>query len=143
MLIPHGQLTAEGVLMAMVLVVEDEVFVRMAAEDTIGSMGHSILLASDVAEALSHLSSANRIDALFVDMRLSAAPLGGCEVADQAVRGRPELRVLYTSGRPLSDDMAQLFVGGARFLQKPYSPRDLQDSVGDLLSGPSPNAAHH
>ena len=119
--------------MATILIVEDEFFIRQTAEFTIEDLGHDILLAGDVEQALAHLSSPQHIDALFVDLRLTAAPLGGCEVADQAVKLRPHLRVLYTSGTPLTEDISGLFVAGGRFLQKPYSPDQLEDSVGMLL----------
>ena len=46
---------------------------------------------------------------------------------------RPGLRVLYTSGSPLTTEMTELFVGGSQFLQKPYSSKQLEFSVGELL----------
>jgi two-component SAPR family response regulator len=80
-----------------------------------------------------HLSAAKHIDLLFVDIRLNTLALGGYEVANQAISIRPELRVLYTSGSPLTGDMSGLFVGGGQFIQKPYSPRQLELSVSKLL----------
>ncbi len=41
--------------------------------------------------------------------------------------------MLYTSGTPLNEDMSALFVGGGQFIQKPYSPSQLEVSVGKLL----------
>jgi CheY-like chemotaxis protein len=119
--------------MATILIVEDEAFIRQIAEFTIEDLGHEILVAADVDEAISHLSSSRSIDALFVDMRLAASGLGGCEVANQAILGRPGLRVLYTSGKPLSAEMSRLFVADGQFLQKPYSPAQLEFSVETLL----------
>ncbi|KQY29650.1 histidine kinase [Caulobacter sp. Root1455] len=119
--------------MAVVLVVEDEVFIRQAAEWAIEDLGHTPLMAEDLAGALTHLSTADHIDVLFVDIRLNALSLGGYEVANQAITLRPGLRVLYTSGRPLTPEMSDLFVGGGQFIQKPYSPEQLEISVGKLL----------
>ena len=119
--------------MATILVVEDEVFVRQIAELTMEDLGHDTLSAGDLAGALEHLLTSRDIDALFVDIRLSGLALGGYDVANQAIRLRPNLRVLYTSGSPLTGEMAGLFVNGGLFLQKPYSPAALQRSVGDLL----------
>ena len=119
--------------MAVILIVEDEFFIRQNAEWTMEDLGHSTLIASDLAEALVHLSATSQIDALFVDIRLSALPFGGYDVANQAIVLRPGLRVLYTSGRPLTAAMTEGFVGGGRFLQKPYSVDQLGDSVGALL----------
>jgi len=120
--------------MAVILIVEDDVFIRENAEWMIRDLGHDTLLACDLGEALSHLKTAGIIDALFVDIRLSALALGGYDVANQALKLRPDLRVLYTSGSPLSDQMSEQFVGGGRFLQKPYSPQQLERSVDGLLN---------
>jgi DNA-binding NtrC family response regulator len=119
--------------MAMILIVEDEVFIRQAAEWTIGDLGHDTLVAGDLAGALSHLSTSQTIDLLFVDIRLGTLALGGYDVANQALALRPGLRVLYTSGTPLTAEMTEQFVGGGQFLQKPYSPEQLGLSVGALL----------
>ena len=119
--------------MAIILIVEDEFFIRQSAEMTIEDLGHDTLVASDLGEALSHLAAAGDIDALFVDIRLSQLALGGYDVANQAIKLRPGLRVLYTSGTPLTADMTDLFVGGGQFLQKPYSSTQLEVSVGELL----------
>jgi CheY-like chemotaxis protein len=126
-------LASNGFLMAVILIVEDEFFIRQSAEWMIEDLGHSTLVASNLADALLHLSAARPIDALFVDIRLDALAFGGYDVANQAISLRPSLRVLYTSGTPLTTDMTDLFVGGGRFLQKPYSPAQLEFSVGELL----------
>ena len=119
--------------MAVILVVEDDIFIRQSAEFLIEDLGHDSLLASDLASALLHLAVAHRIDALFVDIRLGALAFGGYDVANQAIGLRPELPVLYTSGSPLSDDMTGRFIPGGRFLQKPYSLGQLESSLGELL----------
>jgi CheY-like chemotaxis protein len=119
--------------MAVVLIVEDEEFIRMSAEWTIGDLGHETLMARDEAEALEHLRTNQPIDALFVDIRLDKAAFGGYAVADQGLALWPQLRVLYTSGTPLSADMQDRFVANGRFIQKPYSPVQLETSVETLL----------
>ncbi len=119
--------------MAIILVIEDELFIRQAAEWAIEDLGHTLLLAEDLAGALTHLSAPGAIDLLFVDIRLGTLPLGGYDIANQALALRPSLRVLFTSGSPLTADMSDQFVGGGQFLQKPYSPEQLKASVGKLL----------
>ncbi len=119
--------------MAVVLIVEDEVFVRQNAEWVLEDLGHSLLLACDLPEALEHLAHGQQIDALFVDIRLSDLEHGGYDVANQAIKLRPDLRVLYTSGAPLHAGMTDRFVLGGQFIQKPYSPDQLESSVMELL----------
>ncbi len=120
--------------MAVVLIVEDDAFILQSAEWMVEDLGHTPLLAADLAGALLHLSAAAQpIDVLFVDIRLADLALGGYDVANQAIALRPGLRVLYTSGTSLTAAMSDLFVGGGQFLQKPYSPPQLAFSVGELL----------
>jgi CheY-like chemotaxis protein len=120
--------------MAVILIVEDDGFLRDDAEIMIQDCGHDILSASDVNEALSLLRSAQRIDALFTDIYLKKAVLGGYELAQQAIKLRLNLRVLYTTGSTINEKTRTLFVDGAHFLQKPYTRSQLQNSVDVLLA---------
>jgi DNA polymerase-3 subunit gamma/tau len=57
--------------MAVILVVEDDVFIRATAELMIQDSGHDTLSAGTVDEALSYLRSSQHIDALFTDIYLN------------------------------------------------------------------------
>ncbi len=120
--------------MAVILIVEDEMFIRDIAEMMIQDWGHETLPASDVQEALSILRSPRHIDALFTDIYLKTAVLGGCELALEAIKLRPNLRVLYTTGNSVTENMKSLLVAGTHFLAKPYTEQQLQDSVENLLA---------
>ena len=120
--------------MAVILIVEDDVFIRETAELVIGDSGHQILSASDVEEALFILRSPQHIDALFTDIYLKKAVLGGFDLAREAIKIRPELRVLYTTGNCLTDAMKALFVEGTHFLRKPYADYQLQASIEGMLA---------
>ena len=121
--------------MAVVLVVEDNVFIRESAEMMTQACGHDTLSASDVDEALSLLRSSEHIDVLFTDIYLKNLTSGGCDLALEAVRLRPELLVLYTTGNVVSDKMKALFIEGTQLIRKPYIQRQLQDSFTSLLAG--------
>ena len=123
--------------MAVILVVEDDAFIREIAEMTIQEWGHQVLSASDVDEALCQLHSSQHIDALFTDIYLKSAMLGGCELAREAIRIRPLLRVLYTTGNFVTDRMKSLFVDGTDCLRKPYTENELRNSVEHLLGLPN------
>ena len=119
--------------MAVILIVEDECLSwkwRMMVQD----WGHHTLSASDVDEALFLLRSPQQIDALFTDIYLKTAVLGGCELAHQAIKLRPNLPVLYTTGNSVTDKLKALFVEGAHFLRKPYTHHQLKDSVAGMLA---------
>jgi DNA-binding NtrC family response regulator len=120
--------------MAVILIVEDDVFILALAEMMIEDWDHHILSAGDVDGALLLLRSHQHIDVLFTDIYLQAAVLGGCEIADEAMRLRPQLAVLYTTGSSVTEKMKALFVEGAHFLQKPYTEHQLHESVDSLLA---------
>jgi CheY-like chemotaxis protein len=120
--------------MAVILVVEDDVFIRQLAEMMILELGHRILSACDVPEALIHLRSQDHIDALFTDVNLKAEKHGGCDVARQAILLRPGLRILYTTATPDTDRLRALFAAGTPFLRKPYTEHQLGSSFESLLA---------
>jgi CheY-like chemotaxis protein len=119
---------------AVILIVEDDAFIRVIAEMMIEDWGYETLSASDVDEALTHLLSSEKIDGLFTDIYLKTAVLGGCELAQQAIKIRPLLRVLYTTGNFVNDKMKSLFVEGTECLAKPYTQTQLKDSVEHMLA---------
>jgi CheY-like chemotaxis protein len=120
--------------MAVILIVEDDVFIRELAESMIQDWGHTILSASDVPQAMVHLRSGAPIDALFTDVYLKAEIHGGCDIARQAVLMRPGLRVLYTTANRITDNLHALFAVGTHFLPKPYTEDQLGVSVHNLLA---------
>jgi len=120
--------------MAVILNVEDDGFIREIAEMMIQDLGHHILSASDVDEALLLLRSPQHIDALFTDIYLRPLIHGGYDLAQQAIVLRPELRVLYTTGSSIDDKVKAIIAEGAHFLPKPYTQDQLQDSIKELLA---------
>lgn len=119
--------------MAVILIVEDDMFIRELVEMIAEELGHQTLTASDVDEALLLLRSAQHIDAVLTDVRLKSVALGGYELANEAIKLWPKLRVLYMSGNPRTDEMTALFVDDAHFLQKPFTLPQLEDAVNELL----------
>lgn len=123
-----------GAIVATILVVEDDEFIRELAESMIKDWGHGILSASDVPQAMEHLRSGEHIDALFTDVYLKAEMHGGCDIARQAVLLRPNLRVLYTTANRPTEKLHALFANGTHFLAKPYTEDQLGLSVYNLLA---------
>jgi CheY-like chemotaxis protein len=67
---------------AVILVVEDETSIRELVELILQDDGYDTLSSSDVGEAMLLISSTRQIDAMFTDIHLKAAVLGGCELAE-------------------------------------------------------------
>ena len=112
-----------------ILVVEDELLVRMLTESILMEAGYETLSASDVSEAIAILRSDADIDVLFTDIGLRSAIHGGLEIARKAVRLRPSIHVVYASARSVTDRMRSGFVEGSRFLVKPYRKAQVLEAL--------------
>jgi CheY-like chemotaxis protein len=121
-------------LMSVILIVEDDAFIHEYMEVIIQELGHETLSASDMDGALSLLHAPRQIDLLVTDIFLKKAASGGIELAHQAIQIRPKLPVLYTTGNTVTDELKSLFVKDARYLRKPYTLWQLQNSIGELLT---------
>jgi CheY-like chemotaxis protein len=120
--------------MVTMLIVEDEALICEMAREMIQDWGYEVLSASDVDEALVLLRSPHRIDALFTDINLRNAVFGGCDLAHLAIKLRPTLRVLYTTGNSVTVELRSRFVKGAECLRKPYVERQLKSYVENLFA---------
>ena len=120
--------------MAVILIVEDDVFIGELTEMLIQDWGHQTFLASDADEALLLLRSPQHLDLLFTDINLKGAVLAGCELAQQSIKLRPQLQVLYTTGNFITDRMKAEFVEGTQCLRKPYTPNQLQHSFEEFFA---------
>jgi CheY-like chemotaxis protein len=127
-------LSRKEVGVAVILVVEDETSIRELVELILQDDGYDTLSASDVGEAMLLIGSTRQIDAMFTDIHLKAAVLGGCELAERAIEIRPNLIVLYTTATSVSKTMKASFLQGSHFLPKQYTPRQLLVSVEGLLA---------
>ena len=120
--------------MAVILIVDDDPLVRELTEMTVESIGHSTCAAGDVQEALSVLNTGRDIDLLFTDIFLMTSMYGGCDLAREAVRLRPGLPVLYTTGHANSAALTSRFVEGAQFIRKPYTVPQLRNLLNSMLA---------
>ena len=120
--------------MSRVLIVEDEEQVRVLAEGVIRDMGHETLTAGNVDEAAALLESDVPIDLLFADIHLLDDHHGGVGLAKYGRESRPELRVLYTTGRGVNDGTRALFVDPHHFVGKPYTIQHLIVAVTNALA---------
>ena len=133
---------AKGLRMAVVLVVEDEEQVRVLAESYLEEHGHQVLSAGTAAGALAILHRSPAVDLLFTDLDLKGDIHAGIELAKAAVKLRPRLRVLYTTGRAITDGMKARFVPGSTMLAKPYTVEELRSTLSTNFQIDRLRAAH-
>jgi CheY-like chemotaxis protein len=80
-----------------ILIVEDDALVRTYVTAQVKSLGYRTFSATNAAEALALIDSDTPIDLLFTDVVMPGG-MNGRELADEARKRRPELKVLFTSG---------------------------------------------
>jgi CheY-like chemotaxis protein len=114
-----------------VLVVEDEVFVRMDAVEILRAAGFDILEAANADEAIQILETHSDIRLIFTDIDMPGS-MNGLKLA-AAVRDRwPPVRIIATSGhfKLQAGDLP----ADARFISKPYKPAQIISAVRELTS---------
>jgi CheY-like chemotaxis protein len=82
---------------ATILLVEDNEQVRGFTAEMLAALGYRVMLASKGREALQALTQNEHIDLLFTDVGLPDG-MNGRQLAEEARRIRPELKVLFTTG---------------------------------------------
>ncbi len=112
---------------ARVLVVEDEPLVSDIVTEALAEQGFAVQAVDNARDALDCLSSDLPVDILFTDVNLKG-PMDGGSLAQRARELRPDLPVVYTSGRVAAFACLQR-VAGSMFVPKPYDPFN----VGSLL----------
>lgn len=104
---------------ATVLVVEDEVLISDTVCEALKSGGFNVCHAETADAAWRYLQSGHEIDLLFTDINLPGE-MDGTELAARVRDWRPELPIVYVSGRHTSSDLGEL-VPRSVFLNKPYN----------------------
>ncbi len=115
-----------------ILVVEDDREVRKLATLLLADLGYSTVEAKNGREALHLLGSESGIALLFSDVVLPGG-MSGMELAEEACRSYPELKVLFTSG--YTRDTAQRWgMAGCELLEKPYTKAQLASMLSRALT---------
>ena len=118
-----------------ILVVEDDNFVRGHAVATLESMGYRVMVAADARDALAILRGGARPDLLFTDIVMPGGA-SGWELAEQAQKLLPGLKVLFTSGYPIESlTLHPEIAANAALINKPYRMADLARRVREKLDG--------
>lgn len=123
-----GAATDDGARAPIILVVEDDVVVRMLACDILAEGGLRSIEAGNAAEALLLLQVRPDIALMFTDVDMPGE-LNGLGLARLVASRHPALPMLITTG---GAGLATIDLPAkARFLNKPYSPSALLDQIAD------------
>jgi CheY-like chemotaxis protein len=118
-----------------ILVVEDDAMVRNFVAAQLQALGYKTITADDGPAALAITDSGQPFDLLFTDVILPGG-MTGRQLADEAAKRRPGVKVLYTSGYT---DCAIVHQGrldaGVLLLTKPYRMSDFDLVPASTFSG--------
>ena len=115
----------------VVLVVEDEPLLRMAAVDMIEAAGFDVVEAADATEAVLILESRLDISIVFTDIDMPRG-IDGMKLA-AAIRHRwPPIHIIVTSGHltPASADLPE----NSLFFSKPYKEKEIIDALWKMAA---------
>ena len=126
------RLVSEPVRQRVVLLVEDEPFVREATRAILERAGYEVLLAEHAVEAMKVYEECERqIDLVMTDMVLPGRT--GQQLGQDLRERSREVRVLVTSGYGNAEYATEDPDSQTYFLAKPYSRRGLVEKIEKVL----------
>ncbi len=116
-----------------VLVVEDEVLLRLALSEELRARGYAVVEAASGDEAQSIVLAGVTFDLVITDITMPGK-LDGAAFAKWLVENNVEAPVMFASGMPSALDQARRLCPTARaFITKPYSHDDVLDQIDAVL----------
>ena len=116
-----------------ILIVEDEADVRAYSCDVMTQLGYRVVEAEDAPSGLAALEANPEVMLLFTDVGLPG--MNGRDLAMEALRRRPDLRVLYTTGyAPKSVFHNGMLDGKVQLLTKPFTMASLAAKVHETIA---------
>jgi CheY-like chemotaxis protein len=128
-------MSADNAATPTILVVEDEILVRMFAVDALEDAGFRVLEAGTAAEALKALNGATDVRAALIDLGLPDRP--GDQLAAEIRALRADLPIVIASGRS-GRELREQFAASPRIaiLVKPYTGPLLLETLADVGVAP-------
>lgn len=114
-----------------VLIVDDNETARWILAEILETEGYAIVEAGSADQALLRLAEDADISAIVSDIEMPGS-MNGVEMAALILQESPNMVMLLTSGRyhPSVDELP----GNAKFLLKPWAPREIIRELATLLS---------
>jgi len=117
----------------VILVVEDEEGVRAFTVEMLRELGYSVLEAANGHAGLRQIEANPAIQLLFTDVGLPGG-MNGRQLADQAMKLRPGLKVLFTSGYTRNAIVhGGRLDAGVALIGKPFTYAALAEKISEVL----------
>jgi DNA-binding response OmpR family regulator len=118
---------------ATILVVEDEVLIRLVIAEYLRQCGYKVHEAAHADEAVAVLQSPDvTIDIVFSDV-LMTGTMDGFGLSRWIRDNRPKTQVILTAGIDRSADIAGMLCEAGPLLEKPYDPKKVVDRIKELV----------
>jgi two-component system, response regulator PdtaR len=114
----------------VVLIVKDELLVRMDAVEFIEADGFEVVEAKNADDAIAILEQRNDIGLIFTDIDMPGS-MDGVKLAHFVKDRWPPIKIIATSGhaRIRGSDLPE----GVRFMPKPYKATEVADTIHQLI----------
>src|SRR3989440_12448888 len=120
----------QSVVRAVVLVVEDEMLLRMRAVDMVEDAGFTPIEAVDADEAVVILESRSDIALLFTDIQMPGS-MDGLKLAHAVHERWPPIKIILVSGQL---KLAAIDIpANSRFFGKPLKVREMIAEIQDMI----------
>jgi len=116
-----------------ILVVEDELLIRLAIADFLRDCGFRVLETGSADDAVQILSSEETVQVIFTDIQMPGA-LDGFGLAHWVRKERPDLKVILTSGVRQAIGAAADLCGEGGLILKPYEAEEVERRIRQLTS---------
>lgn len=121
----------------VVLIVEDNVLIRMGAMELVLSAGYEALEAGDADEAIAILEQRSDIDLVFTDVQMPGT-MDGIKLSHYIRDRWPPVKLIVASGAAILEESALPL--GSRFFSKPYDSNTITDAMARLLASDASTA---
>ena len=116
---------------ATVLVVEDEVAIRLMMAEELRTAGYRVIEAANADEGLAVLQTIDRVDLIITDIQMPGS-MNGLGLADLVHATWPAIKIIITSAhRPDRNDKGHVFIS------KPYDLASVVQRTRQLLASRS------
>ena len=106
----------------------------MLLADYLSGLGYRVLQAENGEQAFEILASKPHLDVMITDYRLPGG-ITGVMIAEPAVKLRPDLKVIFSSGYPTEIvECGSPITRTAPILAKPFDLNTLQEQIQELLA---------
>jgi CheY-like chemotaxis protein len=128
---------ARGRRSEVILLVEDDEDVRTYSRETLHELGYRVIEAANGRSAMQVLEAHPEVAVLFTDVGLPGG-MNGRQLADEARKGRPNLKVLFTTAYARNAIVHDGRLDpGVELLPKPFTQGALAEKLRDMIDARS------